>query len=361
MIALCILSGICTATILAPTIPVGPTTGAPGSYYSYSTKATDSNGYQLRYIFDWGDGTTSATSLVASGVTGRTSHKWAVAGSYNIRVRARNSAGVYSVWSPVLAVRIGSVVPPANNPPATPSIPSGDLTGKSGVTYTYSTKAIDPDGNRVKFTFNWGDGTTSTTSLVSSGAYASASHSWSIAPGSIKTFDVSAKATDERGMDSRFSYACRVSIIAEKENHPPAIPSIPTGPISLTSGESGDFSTVSTDPDGDMLKYIFDWGDGSTQTDFFPSGQEVTASHSWNVPAGSTRSYSVRAICADTSYLTSRYPYWSEPLIVTVTSRPLAGGLASEVDENESDLNEVLIENIDTNESKYENVSPLEA
>ena len=243
-------------------------------------------------------------------------------------------------------------------PPATPSIPSGDLTGKSGVTYTYSTKATDPDGNKVKFTFDWGDGTTSTTSLVSSGASASASHSWSISPGSIKTFNVAVKATDEHGMDSRFSYPCRISIIAEKENHPPAIPSIPVGPTSGYSEKPYTFKTLSTDPDGDMLKYIFDWGDGSTQTDFFPSGQEVTASHSWNVPAGSTRSYKVRAICADTRYLTSRYPYWSSPLVITITgtgSSVYAQGLGLEAEGNEiiyMDMEEANYEDTQTNESE---------
>jgi hypothetical protein len=44
--------------------------------------------------------------------------------------------------------------------------------------FAFSITATDPDGNKVKYTFDWGDGTASTTSLVSSGASASSSHLW---------------------------------------------------------------------------------------------------------------------------------------------------------------------------------------
>lgn len=87
----------------------------------------------------------------------------------------------------------------------------------------------------------------------------------------------------------------------------------------------------------------------------------MTASHSWNVPAGSTRQYKVRALSADSKYFFCPFPYWSDPLIVTVTGPALtapsifADELFPEMDENESDYDEVLIED---NESEYENVSP---
>jgi len=189
----------------------------------------------------------------------------------------------------------------------------------------------------VKYTFDWGDGTASTTSLVSSGTTASASHSWTIAPGTRNVFNVSAKATDENGMDSVWSKPQPVIIVAEKENHPPTIPAVPSGPVSCTSGMSYTFSTSSIDPDGDSIKYIFDWGDGSTETGYFPSGQVVTASHSWNIPPGSTRSYNVRALSADSHNMMCPYPYWSEPLLVTIVNSPLisAQKLSFQVEGNE--------------------------
>jgi hypothetical protein len=212
----------------------------------------------------------------------------------------------------------------ANNPPAQPNIPDGQITGYSGILYRYSTKAIDPDGNQVKYTFDWGDGTTSVTSLVTSGTTAGASHVWTVAPGTKKTFNVIVKATDEFGAVSVWSSPSPVIIIAQKENHAPSLPSIPSGPTAGVSGTSYSFSTSSTDPDGDLVKYIFDFGDGSAETGFFPSGQVVTVSHVWNVPAGSTRTYNVRALSADSKYMTCSSPYWSDPLVVSITGAGVA-------------------------------------
>jgi hypothetical protein len=207
-----------------------------------------------------------------------------------------------------------------NNPPAKAYVPAGDLAGRSGKTYSYSTKAIDPDGDDVKYTFDWGDGTTSVTSLVSSDTSENASHIWTVAPGTTKAFIVRAKATDEHGMDGIWSNSVSIYIIAEKLQRPPAIPSKPVGPTSGTTGMTYNFSTSSTDPDGDKIKYIFDWGDGTSETGYFPSGQVVTMSHSWNnVPVGKTWTYNVQVLCSDSRVMMCPYPYWSEPLIVAIT------------------------------------------
>ncbi len=305
-----------------PSIPQGDTSGPSGIYYSYSTKATDPDGDKVRYTFDWGDGTTSTTSLISSGTKINVFHKWEVAlGStktFSVRAKAADDSGAESSWSSPLSVTITGQLSGSNNPPATPSIPSGITAGDSGKTYSYVTKATDPDGDKVKYTFDWGDGTTSTTSLVSSGASASASHSWTIAPGTTKTFSLSVKATDERGADSGWTNPLPIMVLAGKEQRPPTIPSKPSGPTSGISGVSYTYSTSSTDPDGDMIKYIFDWGDGSTETGYFPSGQVVTATHSWTVPAGSTRSYKVCALSVDGRVMMCPPPYWSDPLVVTI-------------------------------------------
>ena len=308
----------------APSVPSGSTSGASGTAYSYSTKATDPNGDQVKYTFDWGDGTTSVTSLVNSGIAASASHTWTVASgstkTFSVRAKATDDNGADSSWSSALSVAIkGPIVSGSNNPPALPSIPDGELVCAAGQTYRYSTQATDPDGDHVKYTFDWGDGTTSTTSLVSSGTTASASHIWTLPPGTRTTVNLRAMTIDEHGLTSAWTNPEPIIVVAKNVNHPPTIPSIPSGPTSGTSGTSYDFSTSSTDPDGDTIKYIFDWGDGSTETGYFPSGQAVTASHSWNVPAGKTYQYSVRALSADYRDEMCPPPYWSDPLIVSIT------------------------------------------
>jgi subtilisin family serine protease len=99
-----------------------------------------------------------------------------------------------------------------NRPPTTPSTPSGPTSGTSGVSYTYTTSANDPDGDQIKYTFEWMDGTTSTTALVKSGATASASHSWNVPAGSTTKYYIRVKATDSRGKSSEWSNQLPVSI-----------------------------------------------------------------------------------------------------------------------------------------------------
>ncbi len=99
-----------------------------------------------------------------------------------------------------------------NRAPTTPSTPSGPTSGTSGVSYTYTTSANDPDGDQIKYTFEWMDGTTSTTALVNSGATASASHSWNVPAGSTTKYNIRVKATDSRGKSSEWSNQLPVSI-----------------------------------------------------------------------------------------------------------------------------------------------------
>ena len=45
-----------------------------------------------------------------------------------------------------------------NNAPQTPSLPQGPVQGSVGNSLSYTTSTVDPDGDPVKFTFNWADG-----------------------------------------------------------------------------------------------------------------------------------------------------------------------------------------------------------
>ena len=161
-----------------PSIPSSQTAGTVGMSYPYATTATDPNGDQVKYTFDWGDSTAqTTTALVNSGTAASLSHSWSAAGTYLVKAMATDSKGATSGWSGATTVTISSV----NLPPNTPSPPSGPLSGTPGTSYSYSTSATDPDGDQVKYAFDWGDGTFSETSLVNTGTAASASHSWSTA------------------------------------------------------------------------------------------------------------------------------------------------------------------------------------
>jgi len=183
-----------------PSIPSGPTSGIPGTSYSYSTSATDPDGDKVKYTFDLGDGTTSETAFVDSGTSASAAHRWSTAGTYQVKAMATDSIGASSGWSNALTVAI-------NTPPNTPDRPSGPRSGCIRKAYTYSTSAIDPDGDQIKYTFDWGDGTTSVTSLIDSGKPAAALHRW-FKPGKYR---IKVMATDSRGASSGWSEALTVT------------------------------------------------------------------------------------------------------------------------------------------------------
>ena len=88
-----------------------------------------------------------------------------------------------------------------NNPPNKPDLPSGPNTGKIGRVYRYTTSAADQDGDKLKYTFDWGDGKTSVTRLFKPGTNAGLFHSW----GKAGTYQVRVMATDSKGASSVWS------------------------------------------------------------------------------------------------------------------------------------------------------------
>jgi parallel beta-helix repeat protein len=95
-----------------PEKPDGIANGETGEKYTYTTKATDGNKYQIRYGWDW-DGDKKIdelTRLYNSEEPASTSHTWDKAGTYEIAVVAINERGHNSVWSDPLSISI-----PKNN------------------------------------------------------------------------------------------------------------------------------------------------------------------------------------------------------------------------------------------------------
>jgi len=177
-----------------------------------------------------------------------------------------------------------------NHPPQTPDVPQGPEVGSIASPLSYTSSTTDPDGDSVSLTFNWSDGTETKTRLLDSGLGGTASHSWSAAG----SYQVSAMATDSNGASSSWSDGLSANII--EANDPPSRPSTPAGPSSGRPGQSCQFTSSTTDPDGDDIQIAFDWGDGSqTTSEFSGTGTTISASHAWS-KAGT---YQVRAQAID--------------------------------------------------------------
>jgi len=96
------------------------------------------------------------------------------------------------------------------------------------------------------------------------------------------------------------------------DNLPPDRPSRPSGPASGKPGIVYNYTTSTTDPNGDDVRYGWDW-DGDEEVDewtsFYPSGVTVTTSHSWEHMGIRL----VRVKAEDTGGFQSE---WSKPLLV---------------------------------------------
>ena len=78
-----------------PTI-TGEQNGNAGTEYAYDFTATDSDGDDVNYYIDWGDGDTEWTEFFASGSTIKVSHKWTEQGNYLITAQSQDTNFLFS-------------------------------------------------------------------------------------------------------------------------------------------------------------------------------------------------------------------------------------------------------------------------
>jgi agmatine deiminase len=91
---------------------------------------------------------------------------------------------------------------PPNTPPDQPEKPSGEVSGKIGMTYIYTTQTTDVDGDQVYYKWDWGDGNFSDwIGPFDSGVDATAEKSWE----EKGTYSIRVKAKDVYGNESGWS------------------------------------------------------------------------------------------------------------------------------------------------------------
>jgi hypothetical protein len=141
---------------------------------------------------------------------------------------------------------------------------------------TFSTNAIDPEGESVFYMFDWGDGNFSEwVGPYNSGQNGETSYSWS----ELGEYEIKAVAKDIWGIQSEWSEPAIIVIV---ENNIPEKP-IMTGPKIGTTGKDLEFKVTTIDPDDHDLFYFIRWDDG-TMIDWegpYQSGEEVTFTHKY--------------------------------------------------------------------------------
>jgi outer membrane protein assembly factor BamB len=183
---------------LTPDIPSGPTIGRIDYAYNFSIGAIDPDGDSVAVRCIWGDGDTSDwSSFEISGKIILLNHLWSDTGNYDVKAQAQDKSSLSSNWSEPCSIRI--II---DEPPLTPTVPSGPSEGKINISYDFASSTTDPNGDKIAIRFDWGNGDTSDWSLFNStGDSITMSHTW-LTP---ETYYIKAQAKDVYDMTSDWS------------------------------------------------------------------------------------------------------------------------------------------------------------
>jgi hypothetical protein len=128
-------------TVTWPSV-VGPEIGEVDESYQFSARSIDSHGHDIKYTFNWGDGSENETGWYDSGVSACMSHSWSSGDTYNVTVKAQCDQGTWSSWSTPHAIDIGEIyqltvlaINQYNEPGAVPLYIDYEYVGTTGYAY----------------------------------------------------------------------------------------------------------------------------------------------------------------------------------------------------------------------------------
>jgi hypothetical protein len=158
--------------------------------------------------------------------------------------------------------------------PSVPCRPLGPDTLAARRIGTFGFYAPADRVERVRYVVDWGDRASDTSPELRSGDTVELAHAWS----DTGSYGVRCLALDGESRRSGWSDALTVTVF----NLAPLSPSFLSGPDSLAATEDGEFATATTDPEHDLITYVFDWGDSTTTAaPGYASGDTARMLHAW--------------------------------------------------------------------------------
>jgi PKD repeat protein len=144
-----------------------------------------------------------------------------------------------------------------NQPPSSPMKPLGQTLLELGVPYVYNSSAVDPDNDRVRLRFDWGDGSMSNwTENVSSNELVSLSHTWL----TVSNYTIRVIAQDENAMNSSWSDPITV-IVSRRTSADFVFPLDVNANQTVIFNASGSYAVDSV-----IVSYKWNFGDGVNGT-----------------------------------------------------------------------------------------------
>ncbi|WP_457205393.1 PKD domain-containing protein [Nocardioides sp. P5_C9_2] len=219
--------------------------------------ADPNTGDVIAYSWNWGDGTPVSTGASPA------AHVYAAAGSYTITLTTTDGWG-----KTASTTRTVTLSEPAGNtaPSATFTVTCTSFT----VCQTNSAGTADPQGDAMRYSYDWADGTTPSTTASPAHTYAS--------PG---TYQIVLTVTDVWG---KVGTATRTVTITEPASNAAPTAVIASGSCTTVNTTCTIVATGSSDPDtasGDAIRnYVWSWGDGTADT----TGTSATQAHVFPTP-----------------------------------------------------------------------------
>ena len=218
---------------------------SPGTEVTFNaSQSTDPQGSILAYTWDFGDGTTGADMT--------TVHGYPDSGAYTVTLTVLDDASLTGSTSRVLIVNAPPVAAFAFSPLAPFAVDT--------IVFNGSTSS-DPEGSLVGFEWTFGDSSPMVTGREVSHAYAQAG-----------TYLVTLRVIDSVGQTDTRS----MNVIVWQDQPPVAVLAISRGRVNLDELVTFD-ATASTDPDGSIASYSWDFGDGM-------GDQGVSVVHAYTAP-----------------------------------------------------------------------------
>lgn len=250
-----------------------------------ASTSTDSDGTIASYAWNFGD-----SSAAGTGVT--PTHTFAAAGTYQVSLTVTDNQGAATtVTNAVTVVRVNQA-------------PTASFTSSvSGSTASFDgTASADSDGTVASYAWNYGDGTTGT-GVTSSHTYAATG-----------TYSVVLTVTDSDGATGTVTNSVVIT--------PPNVAPVSRFTSTVQYLAASFDGTTSTDSDGTVATYAWDYGDGTT-------GNGSTSTHTYATVGTFTVTLTVTDNSGATNASTAQVTTTATPQAADAFGRTVTNGWGS--------------------------------